>query len=60
METLEDIKVWISNYQFYLDAVRQYALNFPETKLADDLIAQVAAIDVNVDLSTIPFDQLIT
>ena len=60
METLEDVKVWIMKYQSYIDALKQYALDFPETQLATDTIAQINAIQPGVDLSTIPFDQLIT
>jgi hypothetical protein len=60
METIADVKVWISKYQSYIGALKQYAIDFPDTQLAKDLIAQIGALDPNVDLSTIPFDQLIT
>lgn len=60
METLDDVKKWMSNYQSYIDALKKYAIDFPETPLAKDLIAKVEAIAPGVDLSTIPFDQLVT
>lgn len=34
LNTLEDIRVWIGNYQVYLDKAKNYLLNFPDSDAA--------------------------
>jgi hypothetical protein len=60
METTADIKTWLSRYAHYIDQLRAYAMQFPDTPLAMDLEKQIQQLAPGVDFSKMSYQRIVT
>jgi len=60
METTEDIKTWLSRYTEYIDKLRAYVIEFPESQVAADLLAKIEELAPGTDFSGMSYQRIVT
>jgi hypothetical protein len=60
METFEDIRIWIGNYQLYVDALKKYVTEeFPNTPLHQDIWNVINQTDSRLIATNITYPELL-
>jgi hypothetical protein len=60
MDTTEDIKMWLSRYTQYIDKVRDYVIQFPDTQLAHDLESQIEQLVPGTNFTGMSYQRIVT
>jgi hypothetical protein len=59
METFDDIRLWLGNYQQYVDALRKYVNEFPNTPLYQDIWNVINQTDSRLIATNITYPELL-
>jgi len=60
METTADIKMWLSRYTEYIDKLRAYVVEYPESQMAADLLVQMEQLAPGTDFSAMSYQRIVT